>query len=100
MSQRIFWYKDLPPLRAQPVSEEEIDAQSEAVPLGFGADEPWSQCYDSLRAVVEGRLQQELDTHRADLAHVVKESIHPKHDHAAGRYHLEGRFSYVLYRLA
>jgi hypothetical protein len=95
----VFWHRELPPIDAEPIGEHTLEAVSERVPgtLAHG-DEVWQQCYESLMAETERRLQQEMVRLDGHYAHVLHESIDTRHDDALGEGWLHGQFDYVLYR--
>jgi hypothetical protein len=95
----VFWHRELPPLEADLVAEHTLEATSSRVPGTLAhRDELWDHCYRELMANAESRLAQEVTRLGGHFAHVHDESIHPKHDDAAGEAWLHGRFSYMLYR--
>jgi hypothetical protein len=95
----VFWHRELPPLEADLVAEHTLEATSSRVPGTLAhRDELWDHCYRELMANAESRLAQEVTRLGGHFAHVYDESIHPKHDDAAGEAWLHGRFSYMLYR--
>ena len=95
----IYWHRELPPVEAEPMAEHVIEADSGRVAGTIAhRDELWNQCYLDLMAQVEQRLGQEVQRLGGQLAHVLEESITPKHDDAAGEAWLHGRLSYMLYR--
>jgi hypothetical protein len=96
----VFWHRELPPLEANLVEENTVEANSSRVPGTIAhRGELWDQCYRELMANAESRLVQEVARLGGDFAHVHDEAIDPKHDDAAGEAWLHGRFSYMLYRL-
>ena len=95
----VYWHRQLPPLDAEPVAEHTVEAGSSRVPGTLAhRSELWDRCYDELMTNAEKRLLQELDRLGGNYAHVLGESITPKHDDAAGEAWLHGRFTYTLYR--
>ena len=95
----VFWHRNLPPLEADLVAEHTVEANSDRVPGTLAhRDELWDQCYRELMANAEARLVQEVSRLGGDYAHVHDETIHPKHDDAAGEAWLHGVFTYMLYR--
>jgi hypothetical protein len=95
----LFWHRELPPLDAEPVAEHVVEADSSRVPGTLAhRDELWDRCYDELMTHAKSRLLQEVTRLAGHYAHVLYESIIPKHDDAAGEAWLHGRFVYVLYR--
>ena len=96
----VFWHRELPPLEADLVAENTVEANSSRVPGTIAhRGELWDQCYRELMTTAETRLVQEVARLGGDFAHVHDETIDPKHDDAAGEAWLHGRFSYMLYRL-
>jgi hypothetical protein len=95
----VYWHRELPPLEAEPVAEHTVEADSSRVEGTIShRDELWSQCYAQLMANIQERLLQELARLGGDYAHVLEETIVPKHDDVAGQAWLHGRFSYMLFR--
>jgi hypothetical protein len=96
--QTIYWHRELPPLDAKFIGEHTIEATSRRVPGTLThRSELWDQCHDDLMAQTKVRLQQEVSRMGGLYAHVVAESIDPRHDDAKGEAWLHGRFTYVLY---
>jgi len=95
----IYWHRDLPPIDALIMGEHTVEAASARVPgtLAHG-DELWNACLDDLMAATRTRLEHEVARLGGDYAHVLDESIEPRHDEAKGEAWLRGRFTYVLYR--
>ncbi|MCC7126652.1 MAG: hypothetical protein IT178_17515 [Acidobacteria bacterium] len=97
--QTVFWHRDLPPVGAEMVSEQMVEAVSRRVPGALlQRDDRWHRCYDSLMIEATARIEQELTRLRGDYAHVTDESIDSRHDDAAGEAWLHGRFTFVMYR--
>jgi hypothetical protein len=95
----VYWHRELPPLEAELMAEHTVEANSSHVPGTMAhRDELWDQCYQELMATAESRLVQEAARLGGDFVHVHDETIHPKHDDAAGEAWLHGQFTYVLYR--
>jgi hypothetical protein len=95
----VFWHRELPPLDAEPMAEHTVEAQSSRVSGTIAhRDELWDRGYRQLMANAERRLVQEVARLGGHFAHVVDETIEPKHDAAAGEAWLHGRFNYLLYR--
>jgi hypothetical protein len=95
----VYWHRELPPLEAEPVAEHTVEADSGRVEGTIShRDELWNQCYAQLMANIHERLLQELARLGGDYAHVLEETIVPKHDDVAGQAWLHGRFSYMLFR--
>jgi hypothetical protein len=96
---KVFWHRDLPPLDAESMAEHVVEADSLRVAVAFiHGDEMWGACYSDLMTNVEARLVQEIARLGGDCAHVLSESISPKHDFATGESWLHGRFTYMLFR--
>lgn len=95
----VYWHRELPPLHAQVLGEHTLEAASRRVPDTIAhRDELWNQCKDDLMDRTRVRLTEEVARLGGRYAHVLSESIHSKHDPAAGEAWLLGRFTYVLYR--
>lgn len=95
----VFWHRELPPVEAELVGEHTIEAESGRVPGTLAhRDELWDQCHADLMAHTDSRLHQEIVRLGGDYAHVLNESIEPRHNEASGESWLHGRFTYVLYR--
>jgi hypothetical protein len=98
MEQVIFWHRELPPLRAEPMGEHVIEATSMHVKGLAHRDELWDRCYDDLMVCVRHRLHQEMARLGGDYVHVLDESVDTRRNDATGEAWLHGRFSYVLLR--
>jgi len=61
--------------------------------------EVWDTCHADLMRRTVQRLEQESSRLGGDCAHVISESIEPKHDAATSEAWLHGRFEYALYRI-
>lgn len=97
--QIVFWHRDLPPLRADVVGEDTVEATSDRVPGSLShRDDAWLRCYEGLIDHARARLEQEVARLGGHYAHVHEESIDIRHDEAKGEAWLYGRFHYVLYR--
>ena len=95
----VYWHRELPPLAAELVAEHTVEANSSRVPGTIAhRDELWDQCYRELMSNAEDRLIQEIARLNGNFAHVLDETIVPKHDDVAGEAWLHGTFSYMLYR--
>jgi hypothetical protein len=95
----IYWHRELPPLSEQVEGEHAVQAASDWVPYTLCTrDELWAACHGNLMAHVSERIAQEIRRLQGSCAHILEEDIKPKVDNTAGRYRLEGTFSYVLYR--
>ncbi len=96
----VYWHRELPPLKAEPVGEHTVEATSRRMPGTLAhRDELWDRCYAELMANAEQRLVQEIARLGGDCAHVHGEEITPRHDEATGEAWLHGRFSFMLYRM-
>ena len=95
----VYWHRELPPLDAQSIGEDEVEADSVRVPDTIaGREALWTRCEDDLMTKARQRLVSEVDRLRGRCAHVVAESIQARHDAATGEAWLRGRFTYVWYR--
>jgi hypothetical protein len=95
----IYWHRDLPPLEAQPMGEHVVEATSAHVPDTIAhRDELWDRCEDELMANTDQRLREEIERLGGRYAHVMRESIEPRHNASTGEAWLHGCFTYVLYR--
>jgi hypothetical protein len=98
-SQTIYWHRELPPLSAEVIAEHTVEATSGRVPGTLEhRSELWDRCYGELMSVTRTRLTQEMARLDGNYAHVVAESIDPRHDDVTGEAWLHGRFTYMLYR--
>jgi hypothetical protein len=97
-SQTIYWHRELPPLNAEIAGEHTIEATSGRVPgtLVHRSD-LWDRCHEDLMAQTAVRLEQEIARMGGTYAHVLAESIDPRHDDISGEAWLHGRFTYMLY---
>jgi hypothetical protein len=97
-AQTIYWHRELPPLHAKIVGEHTVEATSSRVPGTLvHQSELWDQCHADLIKQTNARLQQEVARMGGMYAHVIGESIDPRHDDTKGEAWLHGRFTYVLY---
>jgi len=95
----IYWHRELPPLEAQPMEEHVVEASSRYVPDTIARrDDLWNRCEHELRNNVRERLQAEIARLGGRYAHVLDESIEPRHNASTGQACLHGRFTYMLYR--
>jgi hypothetical protein len=95
----IYWHRDLPPLDAERIGEDEVEATSTRVKGDLAdRDAKWDQCHSDLMARLEDRLQQEIARLGGDYAHVLEESISSHHDDASDEAWLHGWLHYVLLR--
>jgi hypothetical protein len=98
-TQRIFWHRDLPPVRAEIMDEHVVEATSLRLPGHLvQRDDNWHRCHDDLMVRTRERIEQELTRLGGDYAHVVDESIDSRHDDAVFEAWLHGRFTFVMYR--
>lgn len=99
MPKRVYWHREPPPADAEMMAEHTIEAQSLRVPGTLAhRDEVWDTCHADLMRRTVQRLEQEISRLGGDCAHVLSESIEPKHDGATFEAWLHGRFEYALYR--
>ena len=92
--QTIFWHRELPPIDAAPIAEHTLEADSGRIAGTIAhRDELWDRCYKDLMINAESRLHQEITRLAGHYAHVLDESIVPKHDDVTGETWLHGRFS-------
>jgi hypothetical protein len=97
--QRIFWHRELPPLDAEMLGEHTLEATSSRVPGTLTQrGEEWDRCHQELMDLARDRFTQEMERLGGDYAHVLDESIEPRHDVRTNESWLRGRFTYVLYR--
>lgn len=97
----VYWHRELPPLRADPISEHVLEAASSRVPGTIShRDDLWELCYADLMRQARVRIEQEVARLGGNYAHVVNEAIDSRHDDVRGEAWLRGRFDYVLYRRA
>lgn len=95
----VYWHRDLPPLRAEVVGEDTLEAVSDRVQGRLShRDEHWTACSQNLLAHARERIEQEVARRGCHYAHVHDETIDTRHDEARGQAWLYGRFHYVLYR--
>ena len=95
----IYWHRELPPPDAQPMGEHVVEATSSHVPDTIAhRDELWSRCEAELMASARARLTAEIHRLGGRCAHVLSESIEPRHNAATGEAWLHGCFTYMLYR--
>jgi hypothetical protein len=97
--QLVYWHRELPPLDADIMGEQVLEATSGRV-LGSLAhrDELWDRCYRELRKNSHERFDQEIRRLGGRYAHVLDEYVDSRHDNVTGEAWLRGRFTYVLYR--
>jgi hypothetical protein len=94
----VFWHRELPPPDAEPIGDHTIEATSARVPGTIrGRDALWDRCYRDLMDRVRERIEQEVARLGGSCAHVLSETVEPRHDDAAGEAWMYGRFHYELY---
>jgi hypothetical protein len=97
--QVVFWHRDLPPVEAEPIVEDEIEATGPRLPSSpSGRSELWTRSADGLRASAESRIAQEVRRLGGLYAHVNDDHVEEHTDHASGETWLRGRYSFVVYR--
>jgi hypothetical protein len=97
-SKAIYWHRELPPFQAQPMGEHVVEASSTHVPDTIAhRDELWNRCEDELMATARERLLAEIRRLGGRYAHVLQESIEPRHNACTGEAWLHGCFTYMLY---
>jgi hypothetical protein len=95
----IYWRRELPPLDAEPVGEQVVEADSAHVKGDLAQrDATWNQRRDDLMARLDERVRQEVARIGGDYAHVLKESIEPHRNDANGEAWLHGRLDYSVLR--
>ena len=94
---KIYWHRQLPPVKATVLGEHTIEAESLRVPAASDRH-LWDRCVIDLAGNVERRLEQEGARLGGDYAHVLDEHVDTKHDEARDERWLHGRYTYVLYR--
>lgn len=95
----VYWRQELPPLSADVVGEDTVEATSCRVQGSLShRDDAWDHCYHDLMERTRVRLEQEVTRLGGHYAHVRDEVIDIRHDEAKGEAWLYGRFQYVLYR--
>lgn len=99
MTQVVYWRQELPPLSELLEGEHEIEAESTHVHYAPG-ERPamWSKCYETLQAVAETRVSQEIGRLGGSCAHIVDEQITAKTDDASAVFWLRGRYRFLMYR--
>jgi hypothetical protein len=95
----IYWRRELPPVDAEPMGEHVVEASSTHIPDTIAhRDELWCRCEDELMANAGKRLREEIDRLGGRYAHVLHESIEPRHSVCTGEAWLHGCFTYMLYQ--
>ncbi len=95
----VSWHRELPPLRAEPLGEYIVEADSMHVTGSLAhRGELWDRCYQDLMARLDERLRQEAARLGGHYAHVHEESVDSRHDDRSGDVWLRGRLKYVLLR--
>ncbi len=98
-STAVYWHRELPPLDAEPIGDHTIEATSDRIPGTLARrDDIWDPCYRQLMDRADRRLEQEIVRLGGDYAHVLGETIEPRHDDGTGEAWIYGRFDYELYR--
>jgi hypothetical protein len=96
---QIYWHRELPPIDARVIGEQELEAVSVRVPGTMKhRDELWQRCYRDLMRQTASRIGQEVTRLHGRYAHVLTESIDSRHDDGTGERWLHGRFRYALLR--
>ena len=95
----IYWHRELPPFDAQPMGEHVVEAFSARVPDTIAQrEELWARREEELMANARDRLSVEVARLGGRYAHVLHESIEPRHNACTGEVWLYGCFTYMLYR--
>jgi hypothetical protein len=95
----VYWHRELPPRDAEPIGDHTIEAMSDRIPATLARpDDLWDRCYRQLMDRADRRLGQEIVRLGGDYAHVLGETIEPRHDDGTGETWIHGRFDYELYR--
>jgi len=96
---RVYWHRDLPPVKAQPIGAHTLEATSARVAGTLEhRNDLWDRCYRELMAEATRRLEQEIVRLDGDWAHVLTEHIEPRRDERTCETWMYGRFEFVLYR--
>jgi hypothetical protein len=97
----IYWHRDLPPVDAEAIGDHTIEVTSARVPGTLAhRDDLWNRCYQEVMERLDERLRQEIGRLGGDYAHILSETIAPRHDDRTGEAWMYGRFDYELYRRA
>jgi len=97
-AQTIFWYRELPPLAAEPMEEHTVEASSGRVSGTIAyRGELWTTCYADAMAQVTRRLEQEIERLDGRYARVLSESVDSRHSDATGEAWLHIVLTYMLY---
>lgn len=94
----VYWHRDLPPVAAEPVSEDEVEASGPHHPIGTDEQELWARSREALLATAERRIAQEVTMKGGTFAHVSDDHVEAHSDHTIGESWLRGRYSFVIYR--
>jgi hypothetical protein len=95
----VYWHRELPPSDADPIGSHTIEATSDRVSGTFvRRDVAWDRCYRLLLVRIDGRIDLEFARLGGVYAHVLGETIEPRHDDSTGEAWMYGRFDYELYR--
>jgi hypothetical protein len=98
-SKTVYWHRELPPIDAEPLTENVVEAASLRVQGTLEhRSELWDRCYADLMQTLSRRLEQEIVRLGGDCAHVLDESIDSRHDDASGDVWLHGKLTYILMR--
>lgn len=90
---KIYWHRDLPPLNAEVIAEQVVEATSHRVPGTLAhRDELWDVCYEDLMAQASARVLQEARRMGGTCAHVLNETVDSRHDPVSGQAWLHGTF--------
>jgi hypothetical protein len=96
---RIFWHRELPPLKAEIIGQHVLEATSSRLRGSLSRQgELWDRAYQELMENVDTRMTQEIERLGGHYAHVLDESIDSRRDDATGDAWLHGLFTYTLYR--
>jgi len=97
-AQTIFWYRDLPPLDAEPAEAHRVEASSKRVAASLAyRDELWTACYADAIAKATRGLEGEIARLSGRCAHVRSESVEVCHART-GEAWLHITLSCMLYR--
>jgi hypothetical protein len=95
----VYWFRDLPPLDAEPSGEDQVEAVSSRVHGRIAhQDDLWDRCREEVLAAASTRIEQEVARLGAKYARVTDEELDPRHDDAKNEAWMHGRFTFVLYR--
>jgi hypothetical protein len=98
-STAVYWHRELPPRDAEPIGDHTIEATSDRIPRTLARrDDVWDRWYRQVMDRVDRGLGQEIVRLGGDYAHVLGETIEPRHDDGTGEAWIHGWFDYELYR--